>query len=262
MTFIKPLWPAPSWVKAISTTREGGFSLPPFDGLNLGAHVGDNAEHVEKNRAWLAKEIKIPAPVTWLNQVHGVEAITLPYKGHDPLFSAQYPWISPPNADASFTQEKETVCIVMTADCLPVLFCDDQGTQVAAAHAGWKGLLDGVLEKTLNKFKTPHNIMAWLGPAIGANSFEVGGEVRAQFLKKDEGAHVAFKPHTKTSHKDRWLADIYLLAKRRLHLAGVTMIYGGEYCTFSDASRFFSYRRDNITGRQASFIWIAKDPLF
>lgn len=242
--WITPVWPAPRQINAISTMRVGGCSLPPFNGLNVGAHVGDNAEHVAQNRAILFDETGMTSSPTWLNQVHGTHVLVLPFSGKTDL----------PDADASYTAKVGEVCIVMTADCLPVLFCDRQGRQVAAAHAGWRGLLDGVLENTLTQFTHPHQVMAWLGPAIGADAFEVGNEVRLQFVAKDPAASNAFK-----QHNDRWLMDIYLLAKQRLFLAGVTHIYGGDYCTVSDPQRFFSYRREQKTGRQASCIWIGKD---
>ncbi|MDD1783006.1 peptidoglycan editing factor PgeF [Enterovibrio sp. ZSDZ35] len=242
MNWIQPDWPAPANVKAVSTTREGGVSMPPFDSLNLGNHVGDNPEHVAQNRSVLADMMNMPSQPAWLNQIHGTEVMTLP------LSSAS----GVPDADASFTAVPDHACVVMTADCLPVLFCNEEGTQVAAAHAGWRGLVNGVLEQTLAKFDGKSKVMAWMGPAIGAQAFEVGDEVREQFIATNPDAHFAFQPHN-----DRWLADIYLLARQRLAMAGVTKVYGGEYCTVSDPQRFFSYRRENCTGRQASCIWIS-----
>lgn len=240
MDWITPDWPAPARIKAVSTTRAGGVSKAPFDSLNLGDHVGDDTAIVNANRECLAKTMAMPSAPAWLNQIHGTEVVTLP------LSSAQVP-----DADASFTKTKGEVCVVMTADCLPVLFCNEEGTQVAAAHAGWRGLVNGVLEQSLSHFDDNSQVMAWLGPAIGPDAFEVGGEVREQFIAQDAGAVIAFKPHG-----DRWLADIYQLATRRLRSAGVTQIYGGEFCTVSEPSRFFSYRRESVTGRQASCIWI------
>ncbi|SKA45965.1 peptidoglycan editing factor PgeF [Enterovibrio nigricans] len=242
MNWIQPNWPAPTNIRAVSTTREGGVSASPFDSLNVGKHVGDNPADVDHNRAVLADVMGMPSPPAWLNQVHGTEVISLP------LSSAS----NVPDADASFTSSPDHVCVVMTADCLPVLFCNEAGTQVGAAHAGWRGLVNGVLEQTLAKFDDTSEVMAWMGPAIGASEFEVGSEVREQFIASHPEAHYAFQPH-----KDRWLADIYLLAKQRLAMAGVTKVYGGEYCTVSDPQRFFSYRRENCTGRQASCIWIS-----
>ena len=244
MDWITPSWPAPSHVKAVSTTRTGGVSSLPYTSLNLGEHVQDNPEHVAENRAILASEMQMVRTPAWLNQVHGTEVVELPLSSG-----------SVPDADASFTRCVGEVCTIMTADCLPVLFCDKEGTQVAAAHAGWRGLVNGVLEETLATFPTPENVFVWLGPAIGPSAFEVGGEVRDAFIADDSGADIAFQ-----AHNDRWLADIYLLARRRLHRAGVTNISGGDLCTVSDPDRFFSYRRENQTGRQASCIWIEHPP--
>jgi YfiH family protein len=161
------------------------------------------------------------------------------------------------NADASYTTQKNVVCVTMTADCLPVLLCDDAGTVVAAAHAGWRGLCDGVIEAAIKKMPVqPSNILVWLGPAIGPDAFEVGNDVREQFMQKDSQAALAFKPHG-----DKWLCDMYLIAKQRLNHLGVTQIYGGsvneDFCTYTDEARFFSFRRDNLTGRMASLIWLS-----
>lgn len=243
MDWITPDWPAPSRIKAVSTTRQGGVSLVPFDSLNLGDHVGDDSDLVVKNRQTLAEVMSMPTSPAWLNQVHGTEVVTLPLAVDEV-----------PDADAAFTVAQGQVCVVMTADCLPVLFCNEEGTQVGAAHAGWRGLVNGVLEQTLSKFDEPSKVMAWLGPAIGSDAFEVGSEVREQFMAHDAAAEKAFKPHN-----DRWLADIYLLARQRLQAAGVTQIYGGEHCTVSAPDTFFSYRRENRTGRQASCIWISTE---
>ncbi|NGO00346.1 peptidoglycan editing factor PgeF [Grimontia sp. S25] len=243
MDWITPDWPAPSRIKAVSTTRQGGVSPVPFDSLNLGDHVGDDSDLVVRNRQTLAEVMLMPTSPAWLNQVHGTEVVTLPLAVDEV-----------PDADAAFTGAQGQVCVVMTADCLPVLFCNEEGTQVGAAHAGWRGLVNGVLEQTLSKFDEPSKVMAWLGPAIGPDAFEVGSEVREQFMAHDTAAEKAFKPH-----KDRWLADIYLLARQRLQSAGVTQIYGGEHCTVSAPETFFSYRRENRTGRQASCIWIGTE---
>ena len=244
MDWITPSWPAPSHVKAVSTTRSGGVSLLPYSSLNLGDHVQDNPEHVAENRAILASKMQMVRTPAWLNQVHGTEVVELP------LSSGLVP-----DADASFTRCVGEVCTIMTADCLPVLFCNKEGTQVAAAHAGWRGMVNGVLEETLATFTDPDNVLVWLGPAIGPSAFEVGGEVRDAFIVNDSGADIAFQ-----AHNDRWLADIYLLARRRLQRAGVTNINGGDLCTVSEPEHFFSYRRENQTGRQASCIWIEHLP--
>lgn len=234
-----PDWPVPANVRALQTTRRGGFSPAPWDSFNLGDHVGDDAGRVAANRAELRRDL--PAEPCWLQQVHGVHAV-------DAAKTANLP-----TADASFSHRAGTVCAVMTADCLPVLFCDRAGTVVAAAHAGWRGLQAGVLEATLAAMAVPAGeILAWLGPAIGADAFEVGDEVRAAFVAHDPLAAAAFKPHA----AGKWLADIYLLARQRLQAAGVASISGGDFCTVNAPESFFSYRRDGVTGRMASLIWL------
>lgn len=243
MDLIKPTWPAPAKVQAFSTTRLAGVSRSPFASLNLGLHVGDDARSVEANRSLVKTYLSLPTEPVWLNQVHGTKVLTLPLE-----VSSN----SPPSADALFTKEINQVCAVMSADCLPVLFCDLNGRGVAAAHAGWRGLLDGVLENTLSHFPNPEHVLTWLGPAIGASAFEVGDEVKKAFETK----HVLFKAAF-TPYNGKWLADIYTLARFQLTLGGVKSIYGGEYCTFTDPTRFFSYRRDGQTGRQASLIWLS-----
>lgn len=243
MDLIKPTWPAPTKVQAISTTRLGGVSASPFASLNLGLHVGDDARCVRANRALVKTHLSLPSEPVWLNQVHGISVLTLPLETGIKI---------PVSADAVFTQEINQVCAVMTADCLPVLFCDLSGTRVAAAHAGWRGLLDGVLENTLSHFPHPEHVLAWLGPAIGASAFEVGDEVKQAFEAKHASFKAAFIPY-----HGKWLADIYALARFQLNLSGIKGIYGGEHCTFTDSTRFFSYRRDGQTGRQASLIWLS-----
>lgn len=240
-SLVIPLWPAPANVKAVSTTRLGGYSVSPFDSLNLGNHVGDIPASVSLNRQWLQQHAQMPAEPYWLNQVHSADVVVLP--ATETL----------PAADAAFTRRPQQICTVMTADCLPVLFCDRQGTQVAAAHAGWRGLCDGVLENTLQHFTNVKHVMAWLGPAISQQAFEVGDEVRSAFVQRQATAAQAFIPGKTTG---KWLADLYLLARLRLMAAGVTAIYGGEYCTFRQSQQFFSYRRDGQTGRMASSIWL------
>ncbi|UXI01798.1 peptidoglycan editing factor PgeF [Photobacterium sp. TY1-4] len=239
--FLTPDWPAPVHIKAVSTTREGGISLPPYQGLNLGAHVGDQSEHVALNREALRQALDLARSPIWLNQIHSNRVLTL-----------TAPTSALPDADGSYTQTPGVACTVMTADCLPVLLCDQDGTQVAAVHAGWRGLADGILEAALAKFTGPgETILAWLGPAIGPSAFEVGGEVRAQFMAVMPEAEAAFQPRG-----EKWLADLYLLARQRLARAGVHQIFGGDQCTYSQPEQYFSYRRDGITGRQASLIWI------
>jgi YfiH family protein len=239
--WIVPDWPAPSQVRALSSTRSGGVSGGVYASLNLGTHVGDETGLVTQNRLLLQQQAQLPAEPAWLNQVHGTDVLELSTWQGDLV-----------NADAAVSRQAGQVCVVMTADCLPVLFCDQQGRQVAAAHAGWRGLVDGVLEQTLATFAEPAQVLVWLGPAIGPNAFEVGAEVRAAFLAKDAAANRAFVPQG----QGKYLADLYLLARMRLQAAGVKAIYGGDFCTYRDQKRFFSYRRDGQTGRQASLIWL------
>lgn len=238
---ISPDCPFPENIRACSTTRHGGVSLPPYDALNLGGHVGDDAKNVRINRQSLADEAGLPSMPYWLDQIHGTHVVRL---GSGLPSSAC--------GDAAYTDRKGRVCAVMTADCLPVLFFSVAGDEVAAAHAGWRGLCAGVLEETLSCFRAePARIVAWLGPAIGPDQFEVGPEVREAFIRHDIMAASAFRPHG-----DKFLADIYQLARFRLQAAGVAQVFGGGLCTVSDPLRFFSYRRDGVTGRMASLIWL------
>lgn len=237
-----PDWPAPANVRAVSTTRKGGVSQSPFASLNLGDHVGDEGLAVAANRHRVGEVLRLPAEPLWLEQVHGT---TVTGTQTDSCY---------PQADASVAFKPGPVSIVMTADCLPVLFCDRQGTRVAAAHAGWRGLCNGVLEATLKQLNAKaEDIMVWLGPAIGPQAFEVGTEVRSAFMAHDPAAENAFQPGAGTG---KWLADIYQLAGQRLRTEGVQQIYGGGLCTVSDPELFFSYRRDGRTGRMASLIWL------
>lgn len=235
--FYIPDWPAPSNIKAIQTTRLGGYSAAPFDSFNLASHVQDDGLAVRKNRQLLREHL--PSEPVWLNQVHGVDVVdaTKPFCLKD--------------ADASFSKNKNVVCVTMTADCLPVLLCNKQGSAVASIHAGWRSLCNGVIESTINAIgEEPEKLMAWLGPAIGQDAFEVGPEVREAFITKYAQAEVAFK-----SAGDKWLGNLYLLAKQRLNKQGVIEVYGGGECTYSNSSQYFSYRRDGITGRMATMIW-------
>lgn len=236
---IMPDWPAPANVRALQTTRHGGQSQPPYASLNLGMHVGDAAIEVAANRQQLNRWV--PTEPVWLNQVHGIAVVD----------AAQGSCV--PDADAAFARHRNTVCAVMTADCLPVLLCDEAGTVVAAAHAGWRSLLDGVIEATVQAMSAQGRIFAWLGPAIGPQAFEVGAEVRAAFIARDARAEKAFIPGKLA---DKWLGDIYAIARQRLDSVGVSQVYGGEFCTYSDSERFFSFRRDQVTGRMASLIWL------
>jgi YfiH family protein len=236
---IVPDWPAPARVRGLQTTRIGGFSRAPYDTLNLGTHVDDDPLTVASNRNLLNN--LVPSEPIWLEQVHGTQVVLAEAAGCQP------------RGDACITRHSNTVCTVMTADCLPVLLCDGAATVVGVAHAGWRGLAAGVLESTAQAMQAaPSKLMAWLGPAIGPQSFEVGGEVRATFVSQDKAAAAAF-----VAHGDKFLADIYLLARLRLHALGVTQIFGGNFCTYQDRTRFFSYRRDGRTGRMATMIWMA-----
>lgn len=238
---ILPPWPAPPAVGAAATTRRGGVSQGPFASLNLGGSGGDDPAAVAENRRRLAAALELPAAPAWLRQVHGDRVVEAGCGER-------------PEADAAVAFGPERVCVVLTADCLPVLFCDRAGSRVAAAHAGWRGLAAGVLEATVARLDCPPGaLLAWLGPAIGPEVFEVGGEVRATFLAQDPGAAGCFRP----SPAGRWLADLYALARRRLAAAGVTAVYGGGFCTLSEPGRFYSYRRDGqASGRMASLIWL------
>lgn len=238
--FFVPDWPAPAQVQAVQTTRAGGLSLPPWDHFNLAEHVGDAPADVAANRALLRRQL--PGEPCWLNQIHGNIAVDVAF--------------APKNsdADAAYTRQAGVVCAVMTADCLPVLFCDRAGTVVAAAHAGWRGLLAGVLTQTIAAMQVPGDqLLAWFGPAIGPENFEVGDEVRQAFVASDARAQAAFQPHG----PGKWLADIAMLARQRLNSAGVSAVFGGGMCTVNERERFFSYRRDGVTGRMASLIWLA-----
>ena len=240
-SYILPTWPAPASVCAYVSTRVGGVSNPPFDGLNLGLHVDDDPAAVKQNRQLFASYIDMPDSAVWLNQVHGTEVAQLPCGL--PLKSA----------DAATSRTVNQVCAVLTADCLPVFFCNLSGTQVAVAHAGWRGLCSGVLESTLAQFDEKDDVIAWLGPSIGPSAFEVGDEVKEAFTSVDPQAELAFGSSMRAG---KWFADLYLLARQRLLSAGVKQIYGGDYCTFTDSERFFSYRREGMTGRMASVIWL------
>ncbi|BES69993.1 purine nucleoside phosphorylase YfiH [Marinobacter nanhaiticus D15-8W] len=244
LPLIIPDWPAPANVRAAISTREGGLSLAPYDSLNLGGHVNDAPAAVAANRERLAGEVGLPVDALgWINQVHSDRVVALPGGAGK-------------QADASVAHERYRACAILTADCLPVLFCSSSESIVAAAHAGWRGLAAGVLENTLATFSNPSTVMVWLGPAIGPDAFEVGSEVREAFLGRHREAGQAFKPSPK--RENHYLADIYELARIRIAAAGVhpENIHGGGFCTVSDGARFFSYRRDGETGRMASLIWM------
>ena len=236
---IIPDWPAPKNVGSLQTTRNGGVSTAPYASLNLGDHVGDGSLAVSRNRMLLAP--LLPSEPVWLKQVHGTVVA-------DAARAACWP-----EADAIVSSRPGAAGVVMTADCLPVLLCDELGSVVSAAHAGWRGLCDGIIESTVCAMNVPpQTLMAWLGPAIGPQAFEVGNEVRAAFIARQQEASVAFVPGI----AGKWHADIYQLAHLRLNALGITHIYGGGLCTYTDSVRFFSYRRDGVTGRMGTFIWL------
>jgi YfiH family protein len=237
---IVPDWPLPAGLRAVQTTRGGGVSQGPWDSLNLALHTGDDPETVQKNRERLSLALGLTRTPSWPRQVHGAVVVEAA------------PTTDTVAADAVVARGAGEVCGVQTADCLPVLFCSLDGAVVAAAHAGWRGLAGGVLEATLRSMARPSaEVMAWLGPAIGPQAFEVGPEVRAAFVADHAGAAAAFR----AGAGDRWFADIYRLARLRLERAGVTDVHGGGRCTFSESDTFFSYRRDGVCGRMATLIW-------
>jgi polyphenol oxidase len=242
---ISPDWPAPPEVKAFFTTRAGGVSEYPYAGLNLGAHVGDDPVRVAENRSRLQE--LLPAAPVWLNQVHGVNVVSADLVVATASAAVQ--------ADASVTTVQKVPCTVLVADCLPVLFCAEDASCVGVAHAGWRGLHRGVLERTVVAMRVdPAKIMAWLGPAIGPRASEVGQDVLDAFTSGSGDDAAAFRAIV--ARRDKYFADIYKLARRRLQRAGVQRIFGGQFCTVSEPARFFSYRRDGNTGRMAGLIWL------
>lgn len=241
-------WAAPAQVASLLTSRAGGVSSGVFASFNLGSHVADDASAVAANRAILGAAL--PSAPCWLDQVHGVDVVE--------LFAPAVAGSPPPRADAAFSRVPGVVCAVLTADCLPLLLCDDSGSVVAAVHAGWRGLVAGVIERTVAAMRCPPpRLFAFLGPAIGSQAFVVGDEVRAEFVAVDGAAAAAFRPLA----PGKWLADLELLARQRLAALGVpaAAVAGGGHCTFSDAARYFSYRRDGACGRMAALVWLAAD---
>lgn len=240
--YIIPDWPAPKNVFAYTTTRQGGHSKPPFDSFNFSYSSGDNHDDVAANHLQLKNELKLPSNPCWLKQVHGKEVVCA---DHAEKYTI---------ADGAFATKANTICVVSTADCLPVFFCHPAGNNVAVAHAGWRGLAAGIIEATWQAMQIPaKETLVWLGPAIGPTTFEVGEEVRQQFLQVDSLAQTAFRP---SANPGKWFANLYQLAAQRLNKLGITQIYGGNFCTYTDQTRFFSYRRDQgKTGRMLSLIW-------
>ena len=242
---IVPSWPAPSNVKAFVTTRAGGVSSGPYATLNIGFSTADERRAVETNRARLGA--LLPAEPRWLSQVHGARVVRAE------TIAGRL------EADAAVTSEPHTVCAVLVADCLPVLLADRAGTVVGAAHAGWRGLAAGVLDNTVSEMTrrgtAPNDLLAFLGPAIGPHAFEVGDDVYEAFTRKDSGSAAAFE----RTGQGKWHADLFALARRALARCGLSEVHGGGLCTYSDAQRFYSYRRDKVTGRMAAVIW--REPL-
>jgi YfiH family protein len=241
---IRPLipdWPAPAHVKALITTRQGGVSEPPFESLNLALHVGDLPDAVARNRLRLRECCGLPEEPFWLRQVHGCQVADS---------TSDAPGCQ---ADAVYSRRPHRVCAVLTADCLPLLMTDRAGRVVCAVHAGWRGLAAGVVESAVARLSTsPRELLVWLGPAIGPDAFEVGDEVREAFVEQNAEDEAAFG----RNQRGRWLADIYQLARLRLRRLGVGYVGGGECCTWSQSSLFYSYRREGATGRMASLIWL------
>lgn len=250
-TYLSPDWPAPENVHCLSTTRLGGSSGNEFSSFNLAIHVQDEIENVRLNRARLQQHIGLQNTLQWIRQMHGSDVLRVDGDFADRGNS---------EADAIYTRQSNTACGVLTADCLPVFFCDRQGIEIAVAHAGWRGLSAGVLENTLACFSAkPSDVLAWMGPAIGPCHFEVGNEVKQCFLKSLSGSQdqleAAFIPVESDARK--WMADLYTLASDRLKAAGIRDVYGGGECTYCDEENYYSYRRNNTTGRMASIIWKA-----
>ncbi len=246
--FVVANWPAPPKVRAITTLRRGinvGVSNPPFDSFNFGDRCGDDETAVASNRAQLTRILNLQAAPRWLRQVHGTDVHSFDLLASDASESA--------TADAAVSSHAGTALAILSADCLPVLFCADDGSQIAAAHAGWRGLANGVLEATVATMHCPADrLLAWMGPAAGPRAYEVGAEVFAAFTDRDFAASSAFQ----LTRPDHWLCDLYSLARQRLAAIGVTRVFGGEHCTISDPVHFFSHRRDGQSGRMASLIWI------
>jgi polyphenol oxidase len=269
LDLIEPDWPAPARVRSAFTLRTGGVSGAPYDSLNVGAHVGDVSTAVEENRRRVRERLRLPGEPVWLQQVHGVEVADLDVGAPPPVGrvdagaemhasagraeAAVSAASGPSSADAVVTRTPGRVCVIQVADCMSVLFAARDGSAVGAAHAGWRGLAGGVLEETVRHLGVPvAQLIAWLGPSIGQQHFEVGDEVRAAFIAHDPDAASAFESNA----RGRWQCDLYALARRRLSALGVRSISGGGWCTYADAARFFSYRRDGQCGRMAALIWM------
>jgi YfiH family protein len=237
-SWLPAIWDAPASVRAGTSTRLGGHSLPPFDTLNLALHVGDMSETVHLNRSCLSRLLKLPSTPVWLEQVHGNRIVTEPDLDNN-------------NADGIYSEKVGVVCVIMTADCVPLLLCNDKGTKVAAVHAGWRGYCAGVIDKALSLFGED-DLLAWIGPHIGADHYEVGDDVRSACLQKDPQLAHAFQPN----QRGRWQANLETMVRHNLADAGVNRVFSSNYCTYSEADKFYSYRRNPQTGRTASMIWM------
>lgn len=247
MNGITPDWPAPANVRSYISTRDGGVSLPPYTSNNLGLHVGDDPAHVAVNRAQLSARLGLQHSPQWLEQIHGVKVV---HAKSDGVVRT---------ADGSYSNQPGQACLVMSADCLPILLCDKQGTQVAALHCGWRSLAKGICARGLQKFSAkPADVLAYLGPAISQPHFEVGVDVLEAFFKaarNQEHAERIAKAFVSAQRPLHFYADIYALARAELNALGINAVYGGNYCTYADSQRFYSFRRDKVTGRMASLIW-------
>ncbi len=249
LEWLRPDWPAPPGVRAAFAYRSGGVSTAPWSSLNLGLHVGNDADAVRENRRRLRAAPALPSEPLWLEQVHGIEVIDA-----DSLDAAAIAAAGPlgPRGDAVVACAPGRVACIQVADCLPVLFCSRDGQRIGAAHAGWRGLAGGVLESTVAAMAVPGpELLAWIGPAIGPAAFEVGEEVRAQFVAQSPAAAAAFVANS----RGRWQCDLFMLARQRLEALGVGSVLGGGVCTHDDPARFFSHRRSAPTGRHAALIW-------
>ncbi|MCK4843153.1 MAG: peptidoglycan editing factor PgeF [Methylococcales bacterium] len=243
MNWIKPDWPVAKNIHAAVTLRSGGVSHSPFDSLNPADHVNDQAKNVQANRKIIMDMLQLPSEPKWLQQVHGSQVVKA-----DQMETME-------QADASYTDQANCICAILTADCLPILLATNDGTKIAAIHGGWRSLLTDIISNTVNKLDST-NIIAWLGPAIGVDRFEVGAEIKQHFVGKSAKFATAFKATKfKKAGQNKYLADIYQLARIELTTLGITQIYGGNFCTVTEQQRFFSYRRDGETGRMATLIW-------
>lgn len=242
---VEPHWPRHPRIRACVTTRDGGVSTGPYASLNLATHVGDDPARVLENRRRLKVRLGLVHEPAWLSQVHGSEVVHVDEPGSERV----------PTADAAWTDRAGLACAILTADCVPVLLADDEGTIVAAAHAGWRGLAAGVLENTVRRLPAaPSRLSAWLGPGIGPDAFEVGQDVYDAFVGPDPGAARAFRQ----GREGRFLCNLHALARRRLDAAGVSRVHGdASPCTVRDASTYFSHRRDRTCGRMATLVWLA-----